>query len=63
MVRIRLANNSSIVWIDIVHCSRGVEEGVTIDPKGVSMDFVCSGLKLILGDTLTQAILRGEGAL
>ncbi len=63
VICIRLADNSSIVGIDIVDRSRGVEEGVTIDRKSVAVDTVGAGLKLILGDTLPKAILRGEGAL
>src|SRR5437867_2684264 len=63
MVRIRTADNSTIVGIDIVDSTWGVEKGVTIDRKRAAMDTVGPGLKLILEDTLPKPILGGEGAL
>src|SRR5262249_8111568 len=63
VIRIWLADNSSIVWVYVVHRSRCVEEAIAIDRKRVSMDLVRSGLQLILGDTLPKAIFRGEAAL
>src|SRR5438132_683513 len=63
MIRIRLADNSSIVWVHTIDSARGVEEGVAIDCKTVSVDLAGAGLKLILGHTLPKAILCREGAL
>src|SRR5580765_7294097 len=63
VIGIRRADNSSIVWVHSVDGARGVEEGVAIYPISVSMDLVGPGLELILGYTLTKAILRREGAL
>ena len=63
VVRIRFADDSPVVWIEIIDCPWGIEEDVAIYPISVSMDLVGPGLELILGYTLAKAILRREGAL
>ncbi len=60
MIRVRRVDNSCVVLVNIIECPWSIEEGVAIDAKYVPMDFVRSGLELILGNPLGEAVLRGE---